>query len=93
MPARGFSSGEDSGILATAQAALNTNNPNEAMKAYTSLIRKNLLLNEVIRDLREATNRFPMDIKVWMTLGEASMRANHLQDALDAYTKAEDLLQ
>ena len=34
-----------------------------------------------------------MDVVIWQTLGDAYMRANRLQDALDAYTKAEELLR
>jgi hypothetical protein len=83
----------DAESLAAAQAALNANKLNEAMKAYTTLIKKNNLLDEVIHDLGEAIYRFPVDIVVWQTLGDACMRANRLQDALDAYTKAEELLR
>jgi hypothetical protein len=84
---------KDAGFLAAAQAALDANKLNEAMQVYVTLIKKNRLLDEVIHDLREAIYRFPVDIIVWQTLGDASMRANHLQDALDAYTKAEELLR
>jgi tetratricopeptide (TPR) repeat protein len=84
---------KDAEFLAAAQAALDANQLNEAMQAYTKLIKKNRLLDEVIHDLREAIYRFPVDIIVWQTLGDASMRANRLQDALDAYTKAEELLR
>jgi hypothetical protein len=84
---------KDAEYLAAAQTALNANKVNEAMQAYTTLIKKNRLLDEVILDLREAIYRFPVDFIVWQTLGDASMRANHLQDALDAYTKAEELLR
>ena len=44
-------------------------------------------------DLREATYRYPVDVNIWQSLGDAYMRANRLQDALDAYTKAEELLR
>ncbi|MCX6033973.1 MAG: tetratricopeptide repeat protein [Chloroflexi bacterium] len=80
-------------FLAAAQAALDARQLNESMQAYARLIKKNRLLDEVIHDLREAIYRFPVDIIVWQTLGDASMRANRLQDALDAYTKAEELLR
>ncbi len=84
---------KDAEFLAAAQAALDANQLNEAMQAYSKLIKKNRLLDEVIHDLREAIYRFPVDIIVWQTLGDAYMRANRLQDALDAYTKAEELLR
>ena len=84
---------KDAEFLAAAQAALDANKLNEAMQGYSALIKKNRLPDEVIHDLREAIYRFPVDIIVWQTLGDAYMRANRLQDALDAYTKAEELLR
>ena len=84
---------KDGNLLMTAQMELDNNNLNEAMKMYLSLIKKGRLLEEVIHDLREALYRFPVDIIVWQTLGDAYMRTNQLQDALDAYTKAEELLR
>jgi tetratricopeptide (TPR) repeat protein len=84
---------KDAEFLAAAQAALDANQLDETMRAYSKLIKKNRLLDEVIHDLREAIYRFPVDIIVWQTLGDAYMRANRLQDALDAYTKAEELLR
>jgi cytochrome c-type biogenesis protein CcmH/NrfG len=50
-------------------------------------------LDEVIHDLREAIYRYPVEVIIWQTLGDAYMRTNRLQDALDAYTKAEELLR
>ncbi len=84
---------KDAELLTAAQTALGANQLNEAMQAYSKLIKKKCLLDEVIQDLREAIYRFPVDVIVWQTLGDASMRANRLQDALDAYTKAEELLR
>jgi tetratricopeptide (TPR) repeat protein len=84
---------QDANCLAAAQAALERNSLDEAMAEYEKLVRKGSLLDEVIYDLREATYRFPVDVIVWQMLGDAYMRANRLQDALDAYTKAEELLR
>jgi Flp pilus assembly protein TadD len=84
---------KDAASLASAQAALEKNALADAIKEYAKLIRKGRLLEEVSHDLREATYRFPVDVIVWQTLGDAYMRANRLQDALDAYTKAEELLR
>jgi cytochrome c-type biogenesis protein CcmH/NrfG len=50
-------------------------------------------MEEIIFDLQEATYRHPVDVIVWQTLGDAYMRNNRLQEALDAYTKAEELLR
>jgi tetratricopeptide (TPR) repeat protein len=84
---------KDSELLSNAQDVLDQNSLNDAMKLYSKLIKKGRLLDEVIHDLREAIYRYPVDVIIWQTLGDAYMRANRLQDALDAYTKAEELLR
>ncbi len=84
---------KDAELLSTAQTVLNHDFLDESMKYYMRLIKKGHLLDEVIHDLREATYRYPVDVIIWQTLGDAYMRANRLQDALDAYTKAEELLR
>ena len=63
------------------------------LRVAGKLIRKTRLLDEVIYDLREALYRYPVEVSIWQALGDAYMRANRLQDALDAYTKAEELLR
>jgi hypothetical protein len=65
----------------------------DALKFYGGLIRKGKMLEEVTFDLKEALYRFPVEVSIWQALGDAYMRANRLQDALDAYTKAEELLR
>ena len=84
---------KDSELLSSAQDVLDQNSLDDAMKKYLKLIKKGRLLDEVIHDLREAIYRYPVDVIIWQTLGDAYMRANRLQDALDAYTKAEELLR
>jgi tetratricopeptide (TPR) repeat protein len=84
---------KDAEVLTSAQAALENNSLNEAIKEYGKLIKRGHLLDEVIHDLREAIYRYPVDVIIWQALGDAYMRANRLQDALDAYTKAEELLR
>lgn len=84
---------KDADLLAIAQATLKENKLDEAIQNYVKLIKRGRLLDEVIHDLREANYRFPVDIIVWQTLGDAYMRANRLQEALDAYTEAEKLLR
>jgi tetratricopeptide (TPR) repeat protein len=79
--------------LAQAQAALERGDIRQAVEHYARLIRKGRLLDEVIFDLREALYRYPVDVLLWQTLGDAYMRANRLREALDAYTKAEQLLR
>jgi cytochrome c-type biogenesis protein CcmH/NrfG len=64
-----------------------------AMNEYVKLIRKGKSLEEVIYDLQEAVYSHPVDVIVWQTLGDAYMRSNRLQEALDSYSKAEELLR
>jgi tetratricopeptide (TPR) repeat protein len=81
-------------VLGQARNELSGSNVPGALENYTRLIKKGRFLDEVIFDLRDALNyRFPVNVDIWETLGDAYMRANRLQDALDAYTKAEELLR
>jgi len=80
-------------ILGQARNELAGSNLNSALESYSRLIKKGRFLDEVIYDLRDALYRFPVDVNIWQSLGDAYMRANRLQDALDAYTKAEELLR
>jgi tetratricopeptide (TPR) repeat protein len=80
-------------LLGAARSELSGDNVNGALESYGRLIKKARYLDEVIYDLREATYRYPVDVNIWQSLGDAYMRANRLQDALDAYTKAEELLR
>jgi tetratricopeptide (TPR) repeat protein len=79
--------------LAFARDAMAHGKIPDALQAYGTLIRKGKLLEEITFDLKEALYRFPVEVSIWQALGDAYMRANRLQDALDAYTKAEELLR
>ncbi|MBN1304419.1 MAG: tetratricopeptide repeat protein [Anaerolineales bacterium] len=79
--------------LGNAQAALGKGDITAALEEYARLVKKGRMLDEVIFDLREALYRYPVEVPIWQALGDAYMRANRLQDALDAYTKAEELLR
>jgi tetratricopeptide (TPR) repeat protein len=80
-------------VLGMARNEISRNNIPGALDSYGKLIKKARYLDEVIFDLREALYRYPVDVNLWQSLGDAYMRANRLQDALDAYTKAEELLR
>ncbi|PKO18362.1 MAG: hypothetical protein CVU39_02690 [Chloroflexi bacterium HGW-Chloroflexi-10] len=65
----------------------------EAISIYTELIGAEILLNQIVTDIQESLNHHhPINIELWQALGDAQMRNNNLQEALDAYTKAEELL-
>jgi tetratricopeptide (TPR) repeat protein len=80
-------------VLGQARNELSRSNISGALEGYDRLIKKGRFLEEVIYDLRDALYRYPVDVGIWQSLGDAYMRANRLQDALDAYTKAEELLR
>jgi tetratricopeptide (TPR) repeat protein len=84
---------KEAGILELAQNFLESGDIKKALDLYAKLVKKGQLLEGVIHDLRETTYRYPLEIGVWQLLGDAYMRSNRLQDALDAYTKAEELLR
>ena len=79
--------------LTQAQNELSRGNIPGAMENYSKLIKKGKMLEEIIFDLREALYRYPVEVAILQTLGDAYMRANRLQEALDSYTKAEELLR
>ena len=79
--------------LMGAQSAMDEGNITAALKEYGKLVKKKRLLDETIYDLREALVDYPINIEIWQMLGDAYMRAGRLQEAIDAYTKAEKLLR
>jgi tetratricopeptide (TPR) repeat protein len=83
----------DQAVFEQAQIDLQRGNLDQAAAGYASLIKRGKMLDEAIFDLREGTYRHPVDVVVWLTLGDAYKRAGRLQEALDAYTKAEELLR
>ena len=92
-PVKVQSAEKDIALYENSKLELQRGNLIEAAQGYKKLIKKGKMLEEVIFDLREAQYSHPVDVVIWQTLGDAYMRANRLQDALDAYTKAEELLR
>ena len=80
-------------VLGQARNELTRSNIPGALETYAKIIKRGRFLDEVIFDLREALYRYPVEVSIWESLGDAYMRSNRLQDALDAYTKAEELLR
>jgi len=64
-----------------------------ALSHYSKLIKKGKHIEETIRDLAESIYRYPVEVGIWQTLGDAYMRANRLKEALEAYNKAEELIR
>ena len=76
-----------------AQQALENGELDTALIYYDKVIRSGEKLEDTIHELRQALYRYPVEISLWQTLGDAYLRSNCLQEALDAYTKAEELLR
>jgi tetratricopeptide (TPR) repeat protein len=84
---------EDSEALEVARQAIRANNLEEALHIYTSLIKRGKMIEKVIEELQETLRKYPVDVALWQALGDAYMRNDSLQEALDSYSKAEDLLR
>lgn len=80
-------------VLADAEEEMNRGDIPAAIEHYGKLIKRGRWLEEIIRGLRDALYRYPVEVSIWQALGDAYMRANRLQEALDSYTKAEELLR
>lgn len=79
--------------LQQAQTTLEKGDIDTALADYNHFIEDGELLEETIHDLRDALYRHPVNVDIWQSLGDAYMRSNRIQEALDAYTKAEELLR
>ncbi|HEY3310192.1 MAG TPA: tetratricopeptide repeat protein [Anaerolineales bacterium] len=84
---------KDALALQNARGLLTQGSLDGAMSEYSRLIKRGKLLDEVIHDLKDAVYAHPVDVIIWQTLGDAYFRTNRLQEALDAYGKAEGLLR
>jgi hypothetical protein len=79
--------------LETANKFLDSGNIEQAINLFDPLIRDCFELDTIIENIQNALNHhYPIDINLWQALGDAYLKNNQLQNALDAYSKAEDLL-
>jgi tetratricopeptide (TPR) repeat protein len=80
-------------MLDYANSSISEGNLEDAIKAFNNLIKKGNNLEETIQGLRSAVYRYPSEVIVWQALGDGYAKSNRLQEALDAYTKAEELIK
>lgn len=79
--------------LETANKFLYSGNLEDAINLFDPLIRDGFELDTIIENIKIALDHhYPIDINLWQALGDAHLKNNQLQNALDAYSKAEDLL-
>jgi tetratricopeptide (TPR) repeat protein len=76
-----------------ANSSITEGNLDDAITTFTRLIKKGDNLDQTIQSLRSAVYRFPSEVTVWQALGDGYAKSNRLQEALDAYTKAEELIR
>jgi tetratricopeptide (TPR) repeat protein len=76
-----------------ANSSISDGNLDLAVDVFSKLIKKGSNIEETVQSLRSAVYRFPSEVSIWQTLGDGYARSNRLQEALDAYTKAEELLR
>ncbi len=78
--------------LPDAQSALEAGTPEEAVRILQPVIRNGGALDEVIHLLRRALHKYPDSFELWQALGDACVRADRLDEALEAYDQAEQIL-
>lgn len=83
---------DDEQVFTQAQNALALGDLPAANASFSILVRKQVFLTEIIDALKQALAQHPDDLFSWQTLGDAHVRKDQLQEALDAYVKAEELL-
>jgi cytochrome c-type biogenesis protein CcmH/NrfG len=80
-------------LFSNAQSMVEAGDYASAQPALNTLIVAEQNLDDIIALAQEALNRDPTDFNLLLTLGDAYGRSGKLQNALDAYTKAEEYLQ
>ncbi|MCJ7511952.1 MAG: tetratricopeptide repeat protein [Anaerolineales bacterium] len=73
--------------LARARQHLSKGDFDKASKDYATVIKKKYELETVITELRMAAEHFPSEAGLWQLLGDAYMRAERLDEAVDAYNR------
>lgn len=80
-------------ILEDARAAVLSGDLERATPGFSTLIRAEHHLTELIPMVEQVLQTHPFDFNLWVILGDAYGRSGSLQKALDAYSKAEEYLQ
>lgn len=78
--------------LMQAWNSLTSGDRTAAIEQYTQMIHSGQDIDLVVMHLQEALLLHPADPMIHQTLGDAYLRADKLQEALDSYMKAEELI-
>ena len=78
--------------LSQARLDLSEGRLNKAMDQYAGLIHKGQELDLIAADLQASAQRFPNEVEVWQNFGDALMRLGKVQEAIQAFIKAEQLI-
>jgi tetratricopeptide (TPR) repeat protein len=65
----------------------------QLLEIYRQKIDQSEALDTIIDELIATSFRFPVEPSIWETLGDAYLQSGQIQNALDAYSKAEELLR
>ena len=80
-------------VLAAARDELAHGELSSALHAYSHLIRRGRLLDEMLPDLARLAQVYPRDPEVLETLGDALARAGRSEQATQSYEQARKLRQ
>ena len=74
-------------LLERSRQALASGDTASAAEMYSDMIKRKKSLESVIEDLRIAVDRAPDNADLWQVLGDAYMRDDQTDEAIDAYRK------
>jgi competence ComEA-like helix-hairpin-helix protein len=79
--------------LIQARSALVSGKLDDSLKIYENYIKEERHLPAIIQDLRQAIVSHPREVAIYQSLGDAYVRNNQLQEALEVYMQAEEILE
>ncbi|MGA9532806.1 MAG: hypothetical protein WBR18_08840, partial [Anaerolineales bacterium] len=81
---------EEAEVLDNARQALAIGDVERATTQYGMLIKKGKRVDEIIEDLENAVNEEQSAPVIWQLLGDAYMKADRLNDSIEAYRRGMD---
>jgi len=78
--------------LEDARNSITSGNMRSGLRYYTDMLHEGKAIESIVSDLEAMLFENPSDFLFWRTLGDGYVRTNKVQDALIAYTKAEEIL-